>query len=256
MRHSNKLIMISALAFPFMALTPTAQVDAGRLAVEDRLFGFIHEQVSARLYVLERTGGNLALHSARSPAATDLVPNEHDIVAAHANLSPEGRRLATRITTAMFVEGRLFGFDPITVFTIVDQESHMNMKALGGVGERGLIQIRPSTAQAMAKKMKVKFVADRLFEPEYNLHIGLAYLKTLKKRYRHYDMAYLDAYNLGPAKMIQRSIASPAKSKRYVYSQTLARRRAVLVSEFAEHASKMDEGLTSVRRNSTEKAAM
>jgi hypothetical protein len=50
-------------------------------------------------------------------------------------------------------------------------------------------------------------------------------------------MAYLDAYNLGPTKMIQRSVASKSKSKQFIYSVNLAKRREILMSEYADTSS-------------------
>lgn len=94
-------------------------------------------------------------------------------------------------------------FDPLLLIAIIEHESRFNNNAVGKVGERGLMQIRPETASWLAKKNKIYYRNENtLHDPIANLKIGVAYLVHLRTKYKQMDH-YLAAYNLGPTKYMR-----------------------------------------------------
>lgn len=98
-------------------------------------------------------------------------------------------------------QARRYSIDPALVKAVVWRESRFNPKVRGRVGEIGLMQVRPLTAQewAQAQNRQRAFAGD-LFEPETNVEIGAWYLSKLLRRYAKTDqpVAYaLADYNAG-----------------------------------------------------------
>jgi soluble lytic murein transglycosylase len=84
------------------------------------------------------------------------------------------------------------------ILSIMRQESEFESDAISPSGARGLMQIMPNTAQAVAKKLGLPFNKNRLNgDPKYNVTIGSAYLKS---RLDLFDGSYVLAtasYNAG-----------------------------------------------------------
>jgi soluble lytic murein transglycosylase-like protein len=76
------------------------------------------------------------------------------------------------------------------VFAVIDVESGGDPNAKGGVGEIGLMQLRPEFHAPGGD-------ASRLYDPETNIRIGTAYLDKLWNTYWRIDYM-LAAYNMGP----------------------------------------------------------
>jgi hypothetical protein len=89
-------------------------------------------------------------------------------------------------------------FDPVFLMSVIEGESSWRPEKVGGVGEIGLMQLRPSTGQWMAKRAGVKWQGDKtLFDPCLNIKIGAAYLNYLRDRFDDHARLYLAAYNMG-----------------------------------------------------------
>lgn len=96
------------------------------------------------------------------------------------------------------------GYDPFFVAGLVETESSFNNQAVSPAGARGLLQLLPSTAQAMAAELGVKWQgSETLHDPAVNLDIGLYYLRKLEERFGNLDIA-LAAYNMGPSLLDQK----------------------------------------------------
>lgn len=80
----------------------------------------------------------------------------------------------------------------VFVLALMRRESAFNAMAEGDVGEKGLMQVRPETAQAFIGKKN-------LFVIKNNVHAGMGYLKELLVRFGRPDHA-LFAYNAGPTR--------------------------------------------------------
>jgi soluble lytic murein transglycosylase len=85
------------------------------------------------------------------------------------------------------------------VHGIIRQESLFDQNAQSGVGARGLMQLMPRTAQAVAKGLNISYQQDWLKErPAFNVQLGAEYIDELLEKY---DGAYplaIAAYNAGP----------------------------------------------------------
>lgn len=89
-------------------------------------------------------------------------------------------------------------FDPVFLMSVIEGESSWRPDMVGGVGEIGLMQIRPSTAEWIQKRQGLKWAgAKTLLDPATNIRVGAAYLKYLRDHYDMHAQLYLAAYNMG-----------------------------------------------------------
>jgi soluble lytic murein transglycosylase len=90
------------------------------------------------------------------------------------------------------------GLDPYLVAAIVREESSYHPRAVSRAGARGLMQLMPSTAQAMAAVRGWSFGDGALLdEPGANIQMGSTFLARLVKEFGDVRLA-LAAYNAGP----------------------------------------------------------
>ena len=81
---------------------------------------------------------------------------------------------------------------------VIKKESNFNSMMIGLAGERGLMQIMPSTAKILAKEMNIHFDKKKLLTSEdYNVSIGNYFLKKLLYRFDDHKVLALSAYNAG-----------------------------------------------------------
>jgi soluble lytic murein transglycosylase-like protein len=125
-----------------------------------------------------------------------------------------------RIAEAIQVEAERHGYDPMFVMAIIEVESTCSPTARGPGGV-GLIQIKPSTARAVALELGMPWDGrTTLVEPKLNVRLGLTYLSQMLDRFQDPYVA-IAAYNRGPARANQMS-RQRAKQDRYV-KKVLAR---------------------------------
>jgi soluble lytic murein transglycosylase len=87
------------------------------------------------------------------------------------------------------------------VHGVIRQESSFDYAATSSAGARGLMQLMPSTAAVVARKIGVANRPDLLATPDYNVKLGSAYLKQLLDKYNGSYPLALAAYNGGPARV-------------------------------------------------------
>ena len=88
--------------------------------------------------------------------------------------------------------------EPALLHALSRQESEFNEKAKSRVGARGLMQLMPRTARAVARSYKIGYRRSRLTgEPSYNLMLGAAHLSDLLESYSGSYIKSLAAYNAG-----------------------------------------------------------
>lgn len=95
------------------------------------------------------------------------------------------------------------GVEPPLALALMRQESNFEVSAISPAGARGLMQLMPATARAMARELGEPSLANRLFEPLANMTLGTAYLA---KRLEEFDRAVplaLAAYNAGAHRVRQ-----------------------------------------------------
>ena len=94
-----------------------------------------------------------------------------------------------------------FKIDPLLIAAIIKSESAFNPIAESDKGAMGLMQLMPSTAEALAHEMSLDYVnTEDLYNPEINIHLGYYYIVKLLKRYNGNLVFALAAYNAGTVK--------------------------------------------------------
>jgi soluble lytic murein transglycosylase len=86
------------------------------------------------------------------------------------------------------------------VLALIRQESGFMPEVVSQAGARGLMQLLPTTAARVARGINVKFSADRLDEPDFNVRLGSAYLADLINDFGGSYMLALASYNAGPGR--------------------------------------------------------
>jgi soluble lytic murein transglycosylase len=94
-----------------------------------------------------------------------------------------------------------FGVPPELVLAIARRESEFNPEVVSSAGARGLMQVMPGTAEAMARTLGLEFAPERLTsDPAYNARLGAAYLRELIGRFGPNPVLVAAAYNAGPSR--------------------------------------------------------
>ena len=84
------------------------------------------------------------------------------------------------------------------LFALIRQESAFNRRARSLSDAFGLMQLIPSTARAMAKKMRQSYRGYKdLYNEKKNIILGTAYFKSLLSRYNGSFILAAAAYNAG-----------------------------------------------------------
>lgn len=174
------------------------KVDLGaRNSHAKELLGNAYTKSSARLH--ER---NQNLSKALLQTVKDRLPEDY-------------QRQAAALTRTIVEESQTYGLDPVFVMAVIATESNFNPLAIGGVGEIGLMQIRPETAEWIANKLDIPWIGSTgLKNPILNVKIGVAYMAWLRSQMGPNSVKYVSAYNMGP-KAVRRLIAQNVKPAEY-----------------------------------------
>lgn len=144
------------------------------------------------------------LLASRSPASLKVLEGKVDVGSfvreyTEGTLQPIWRKQTERISRALISESNKYQMDPLLLIALIEHESYFNPTTVGRHGEIGLMQIKPSTAQWIAKLYRIPFNADsELFDPVVNIKIGTAYLSYLRDKLGPTPEFYISAYNMGP----------------------------------------------------------
>jgi soluble lytic murein transglycosylase len=153
----------------------------------------------------------------------------------------KSRHLAGEITQQIIESAQEHSFDPVFLMAVIKTESTFNPKAKGSAGEIGLMQIKPDTAEYIAKKNGIPWHGKTTLEsPKMNIRIGAAYLAELQDRFNGRPFKYVSAYNLGATKLL-RLVASESAPTTYndkvlknyslFYKKLLATRMTIVVAD-------------------------
>ncbi|MDE6274722.1 MAG: lytic transglycosylase domain-containing protein [Clostridiales bacterium] len=88
------------------------------------------------------------------------------------------------------------GVDISLVYAVAKAESGFDEEAQSRAGAMGLMQLMPATAEFICRTEGMTFELERLKEGEYNLTLGVKYLRYLLGRFSAEQTA-LAAYNAG-----------------------------------------------------------
>jgi soluble lytic murein transglycosylase-like protein len=92
------------------------------------------------------------------------------------------------------------GPEPALVLGITRQESGFDPMARSGSGARGMMQLMPTTAALVARKMGTSYSADELEDADYNMRLGSAYLGQLVDQFSGSYVMAVAGYNAGPGR--------------------------------------------------------
>ena len=102
----------------------------------------------------------------------------------------------TDMISSILDQFKVDSFSPTLVLSLIRQESAFNMNAVSVANATGLMQLLPSTAKEVAKRIKLKKYS--LYDPKDNIILGVNYLKRLQKRFSNNIIYALSSYNAGP----------------------------------------------------------
>jgi soluble lytic murein transglycosylase len=99
----------------------------------------------------------------------------------------------------LFQNAQALGLDPYLVAGLVRQESEFDPQAVSRARAYGLTQVRPGTGREFARKVGIsRFSSRLLYQPDANLKIGSAILRSMLDRHDGKLEPTLAAYNAGP----------------------------------------------------------
>lgn len=149
--------------------------------------GVLGSPVGSRAYGVTR-GWSLATASSECPASSPLVRNRVAIGGYHRRYG-----ISHALAGVIYREARDLGVQPDVAFGLISVESRFDSRAIGNQGERGLMQIKPTTARAYDRNL----TAEDLMNPAVNVRIGL---RHLLEEVRHFEGDWtlgLQAYHRG-----------------------------------------------------------
>ena len=98
----------------------------------------------------------------------------------------------------IYDESQKYECDPTLVLALIMVESSFYTKATSSKGAKGLMQLRPYVAKALAEEVGISWDEEAaIYDPEVNIRLGLHYLSQLILQFKDLKVA-LAAYNFGP----------------------------------------------------------
>jgi soluble lytic murein transglycosylase-like protein len=140
---------------------------------------------------------------------TDLRSPEGETAASIAyNMLSNYKRKKERLFHPIILqEAKRYKIDPCLVKAIIMAESGYNPKAISKRGAKGLMQLMPSTAEALG--------VEDIFNPKQNISGGIRYFKQLVKKFDGNVKLALAAYNAGSQKVRHYQGIPPYKSTQF-----------------------------------------
>ena len=106
-----------------------------------------------------------------------------------------------RIPEWILAESKKYGYDPLFLTALIITESSFYNWALSNRGAYGLMQLKMTTAVALASETRMKWKGKHtLYSPRENIALGAYYLNKLVTRFGDITLA-LEAYNQGPSRL-------------------------------------------------------
>ena len=147
----------------------------------------------------------VSIHNGAKDA--QIVNNTRDILQ-NADFRSRFRHKKERLFHPIIVqEAGRHEIDPALVKAIIMAESGYNPNAISDKGAKGLMQLMPSTAQALG--------VEDAFNPQQNISGGVRYFKRLVNRFDGDIKLALAAYNAGSKKVRHYQGIPPYKSTHY-----------------------------------------
>jgi len=115
------------------------------------------------------------------------------------------------LATVIYEQARLAEVEPAMVFGMIAEESGFDPAAIGRQGERGLLQIKPSTARAYDPWV----TPEELHDPEVNVKLGLRHLKREVQYFGDPSLGLM-SYHMGRARLERAMADGMPPQDRYV----------------------------------------
>lgn len=136
--------------------------------------------------------------------------------------------LRRQLAMAMLENERATGVDALLVLAVIERESTYDPAARGRFGGRGLMQVKPHTAAAVADENELPYDGrDHLFDALANVRLGTHYLAEMKEEWGDWERALI-AYNMGPTRL--RQLLNQGKRPSQRYARAILTRRDELQS--------------------------
>jgi len=110
---------------------------------------------------------------------TDTWPALGDIVVMLREQCRVAPMESLKIARAVLTEADRHAISPVLLLAVMSVESGFDRYAVSIAGARGLMQVLPKTGKILARQLKVKYTKNKLFEPDYNLQLGMVYIAEL-----------------------------------------------------------------------------
>jgi len=106
---------------------------------------------------------------------------------------------------------------PETILAVIRIESGFDVNATSEAGAVGLMQILPSTAEEVARELRIEWAGgEQLRDPAVNIRLGTHYLTKLLVRFEDLSQA-LAAYNEGPERVAERAPITTDYARRVLH---------------------------------------
>jgi len=126
-------------------------------------------------------------------------------------------RYPTHYRDVLSKQAQIRNIDESLVFGLVRQESRFLAEAKSPVGAAGLMQLLPSTARWVAKKIGMKgFKLSRVSRPEVNAALGAFYLRHVLDGFNGNPVLASAAYNAGPGRARRWCDSRPIEGAIYI----------------------------------------
>ncbi len=146
----------------------------------------------------------------RAIGAAEKTVNLHDFSLRY--LAPYRSELQAHI--------REHGLDEAWVYGLMRQESRFATSAKSETGASGLMQVMPSTARWIARKLGLKSYRNALIHQlDTNLRLGTYYMKSVLSQSENNPVLASAAYNAGPARALQWRGDQPLEGA--IYAETI-----------------------------------
>lgn len=125
------------------------------------------------------------------------------------------------MASLIFEVARRYEVSPEMILAVIRIESSFDANALSDKGAVGLMQILPSTAQEIARELRMEWPGEEILrDPSANIEMGTYYLTKLLGRFNDLSIA-LAAYNHGPSRVAD--LASTEAGVPMEYTQKVLR---------------------------------
>jgi soluble lytic murein transglycosylase len=117
------------------------------------------------------------------------------------SIAKTAQRIGITMLDDLYPSIQVVEAEPETALTLalIRQESAFDEQAISRAGARGLMQLMPATAKEVARSQRQAYDKHRLnSDPQYNMHLGQAYLAKIMNRFDGSYILALAAYNAGP----------------------------------------------------------